>query len=180
MLKLYWTSKVRSEHERPADCDWDLNPYKWILSTSLWPLLLSLAGPCLLGMVFQPDTPLLSYISTKLPIQSTWRTSLEIVVMLLVAVIPTANFDWPNSQFDMSMLQDGDSGPLPSSYAICQFGRKADPGSSSFPPMIVSTLLICFGFASRVIRLHRSLTENVFGNIRKTLSEKVRALLRRT
>jgi hypothetical protein len=93
-----------------------------------------------------------------------------LVAMLLVAIVPTGNFNWaPHS----SSLE-----PLPRDYAICYFWSR-DPNSDSFSSMIVSTLLVGFGFASRVVRLHRSLAVNIIGSARKASSEKIRGTLRR-
>jgi hypothetical protein len=97
-----------------------------------------------------------------------------LVVMLIVALLPTGNY---NSNSD------------PADYAICSFRHLGmieqrgnlsysdDPGLA-YGSMIVSVLLMGLGFASRIVRLHRSLTIGLVVASRRYLSESGRRFLR--
>jgi hypothetical protein len=107
------------------------------------------------------------------------------LLMLLVATIPTGNYDWRD-------VWDGhppDSRPYPSDYAICYLrpkfywnplqdygGTVAMAGSTT----VISVVSLTWGFLYRVIRLHKSLSVFVVGRARETCSEKSRNFLRRS
>lgn len=106
------------------------------------------------------------------PGQRLWRlvSMFIVVVMLVVALVPTGYFDWNNSFWPLQ--------PPPSSYAICFYGKKP-PGPSpygqrmvpnSYLSMIISSLLLLLGFITRVIRLHETLSVNFILRLRSFLS----------
>lgn len=97
-----------------------------------------------------------------------------LVVMLIVALLPTGNYD---------------SNSDPADYAICSFrqlGMNYEHANYSFSgipeltygSMIVSVLLMGLGFVSRVVRLHRSLAIGLVVAGRRYLSERGRRFLR--
>ncbi len=101
-----------------------------------------------------------------------WRLSsmFILVVMLLVAMIPTGNFGWSGH----------DEGKFtPSTYALCSFGQSMDTSSVSFTSMMISTILLVFGFASRAVRLSKSLSVSVIGKARRALNIKLLTILRK-
>jgi hypothetical protein len=93
---------------------------------------------------------------------------LTLVVILLTALIPTAQFDW----FDWQ------SGPNITSPAYCAFEQPISTSKASFSTMISSVLLLSLGFLSRAIRLHRWAVVSVIDKARKFLSRKARSYLR--
>jgi hypothetical protein len=98
------------------------------------------------------------------------------LVMLLVAMIPTGGYDW--TTFDYRRY--GFSTPAPSDYAICYWRPTGDDVGFSFSTMVISVLLLALGFIHRVIRMHRTLSVSVLGVFRTFCSEKARNVLRRT
>jgi hypothetical protein len=102
-----------------------------------------------------------------------------LVVMLIVALLPTGNYGVID----------------PASYAICSFKHlRPLPGTNldysysiwgeedstlNFMSMIISVLLLGLGFLSRIIRLYQSLAVGVVSKPRRYLSELVRNRLRR-
>lgn len=97
-----------------------------------------------------------------------------LVVMLIVALLPTGNYN---------------SNSNPADYAICSFRKLGMPKQRAnyafydnarlvYGSMIVSVLLMGLGFVSRIVRLHRSLTIRIVGASRRYLSERGRRFLR--
>jgi len=118
------------------------------------------------------------------PGQRLWRlvSMFIIVVMLVVALVPTGYFNWLYPSGIHITLQ-----PPPSSYAICFYGKRP-PGSSgygqpmvpnSYISMIISSLLLLLGFTTRVIRLHKTLSIDFVLRMRSFLSGIARKGLRR-
>jgi hypothetical protein len=98
-----------------------------------------------------------------------------LVVMLLVAMVPTGNYNWgnglTNQDWDTTIL------PQPSDYAICYFRRAQKADKLTFASMVISIVLVVFGFLSRVVRLHKSLSVGYVGNIRDAASKMCKAYL---
>src|SRR5690348_8453240 len=98
-----------------------------------------------------------------------------LVIMLLVAMVPTANYNW-GSGFAGSDW-DENIPPQPTDYAICYFKRAKDADVMTFASFMISVLLVALGFLSRVVRLHKSLSVDFVGEIRKSVSERFRKQL---
>lgn len=104
------------------------------------------------------------------PGERAWRLVLMglFAVMLLVAMVPTGNYNFALDQT-----------PSPSDYAICYFKKAKTADRATFASMVISVLLVAFGFLSRVVRLHRTLSVRVVGEIRKDVSGKLRKWLQK-
>jgi hypothetical protein len=116
------------------------------------------------------------------PGQRIWRlvSMFMIIIMLVVALVPTGYFDW------LGQGQSSGPPPAPSSYAICFYGRKPPPATGSQPmvpnsyiSMIISCLLLLLGFLTRVIRLHKTPSIDYILPLRYFCSEIARRGLRR-
>ncbi|KAF2472365.1 uncharacterized protein BDR25DRAFT_283776 [Lindgomyces ingoldianus] len=92
------------------------------------------------------------------------------LLMLLVAMVPTGNFNWRASTNSTPV-------PSPSDYAICYFNRAKQADNMTFGTMIFAILLLSLGFIYRIVRLHRSLSVNVVGRARRILSGRARQFL---
>lgn len=77
--------------------------------------------------------------------------------MLIVALAPTGSFDWQGLPSDVSPVVS------PSTYAICHFAvpdcndLASTSASLSYGSMVMSILLLVFGFISRVFKLYEPL-----------------------
>lgn len=112
------------------------------------------------------------------PGQRLWRlvSMFIIVVMLVVALVPTGYLDWLYLSW-----KDISQSPA-SSPAICFYGKQSLPpdlGSNSYLSMIISSLLLLLGYITRVIKLHKMLSIDFILVIRSFLSRIARKGLRR-
>ncbi|KAK5037954.1 hypothetical protein LTS07_001421 [Exophiala sideris] len=102
------------------------------------------------------------------------------VVMLLVAMIPTGNYEWFPGYYGMPIPEELDGpGPRPSDYAICHFGEEKDTDKLAYTSMVISILLVVFGFLSRVVRLHKTISVQLVAEARKYVSARVRNWLQK-
>lgn len=110
------------------------------------------------------------------PAERVWRLIAMglMMVMLLVALIPTGGYNWAYIYYDM----DGSPTPAPSDYAICYLRPAGKEERLTFSTMVISVLLLALAFIHRVIRLHRSLSVVIVGRVRTVCSEKLRHFLR--
>lgn len=116
------------------------------------------------------------------PGERAWRLVLMglFAAMLLVAMIPTGNYNWRGTpDIDVWTGQVDSPTPSPTDYAICYFGKAQKTDLLTFTSMIISVLLIAFGYLSRVIRLHRILSVRVGAGTRRYVSERVRRWLQK-
>jgi hypothetical protein len=88
------------------------------------------------------------------------------IVMLIYALKPTGNFDWIEQSNEVSQLD-----PAPGSYAICFFQLEVARSSSSYGSMMISISLLVFAFIQRVVRLHRSLSIDIFQKLTHKISK---------
>jgi hypothetical protein len=111
------------------------------------------------------------------PAERAWRLVAMglMLLMLLVAMVPTGGYDWPISYYGSNRFPN----PTPSDYAICYFRPAQNDNQLTFSTMVLSVVLLTLGFVYRVIRLHRSLSVSVLGRVRTICSETVRDCLRR-
>jgi len=128
------------------------------------------------GLVVTVITFVKNYLYTR-PGERAWRLAamLFLVVMLVIAITPTGNYNWPNSWG----ADPREITPSPSDYAVYYMRRVPDADALTFTSMVFSVLLLTLGFASRAVRLHKTLSIYVIGQLRKAVSEKVRAWLRK-
>jgi hypothetical protein len=96
------------------------------------------------------------------------------LVMLLVALIPTGGYNWT----DIYYSGEGYPTPKPRDYAICYLRPPDDGDRLTFSTMVISVVLLALGFVYRVIRLHKSLSVFVVGRARKVCSGIARHFLR--
>lgn len=97
------------------------------------------------------------------------------LVMLLIAMVPTGNYDWPSGKPDHTFPT-----PKPSDYAVCYFNHAKDADRMAFASIMVSVLLLGLGFVLRVIKLHKSLSVNIVGRLRSYVSATLRKWLLRS
>lgn len=117
------------------------------------------------------------------PAERAWRlfSMLVLVVMLVFALVPTANYQWYTTERIEPALAD---------YALCYLkpARRYDEtflnpfleaNQSATVAAILSILLVLIGFLSRVFKLHRNLALGVDRKLRGNLSHFLRNYLRK-
>jgi hypothetical protein len=95
------------------------------------------------------------------------------LLMLLVAMFPSGNYNW-----DSDTDTQSSSSPRPSDYAICYLGPTHNVDGFTMASVVLSQLLIGIGFLVRIVRLHSYLSVSIVGAKRNLASEKARKLLR--
>jgi hypothetical protein len=103
------------------------------------------------------------------PAERLWRLFFMgvMIVMLVTAIVPTGNFAFPYDFED-----EATSGrATPSSYAVCSYGVSMPASYGSFSTMVISIILLVIGFASRIIKLHKRLSESGVWSLRKFSKE---------
>lgn len=103
-------------------------------------------------------TALGNYLYNR-PGERLWRLLFmrALVVMLLVAMAPTGNYNWDSTIGDST----AQPAPQPSDNAICYLRKAKNADKLTFASMIISMLLLSLGFVSRVVGVFRSLSLNV-------------------
>jgi hypothetical protein len=91
-----------------------------------------------------------------------------IAIMLLIAIFPTAGFQWYDEDFN----------PSPGQPAICYFGNNVDTSSPNFDGMVMSLLLLALSFTTRTVRLYKTFSLRT-KSARRFLSSKYGMLLGR-
>jgi hypothetical protein len=117
-------------------------------------------------------TILRNYLCSR-PAQRQWRliSMLVLIIMLVVALIPTGNYEWSVSN------SSPQSSPGPRDYAICYFSQLPVVGTAASISMSIFVLLTTLGFLIRVVKLHKNLSIFLIGRPRKTLSKYARNFL---
>lgn len=105
------------------------------------------------------------------PAQRHWRMlfMFVLIVMLITALVPTGIYDWPSYLFQLS--------PKENDFAICYFSKTQSSPTMANLSMIGLVSLISFGFAIRVVKLHKSSLASLVGRPRQKLSKTTRKLL---
>lgn len=119
-----------------------------------------------------------------------WRlvAMAALAILELIGLGPTGNYQWAfcsncqhlSNLFSLpkgSDVDDRNATPAPNDYAIC-FMSITPTTNGAFPSMVVSIMLILFGFGTRVTKLYKPLSVGVFGRLRACLSRGCRRLLR--
>lgn len=136
-------------------------------------------------------TLLRNYLHQR-PAERIWRLicMFVLVVLLIMAFLPTANYRWQYGYFGESTGH-----PAPQDYAICYLKpvQLPDPdpthiyssvdnghvlSDSSMMGMSISVVLMFVGFVCRVIKLHQSLSSFLARSIRGRTSHMLRKPLR--
>lgn len=113
-------------------------------------------------------------------IERGWRivAMATLAILELIGLGLTGNYYWAFCS-DCDYQQPGyEMVPAPNDYALC-FMNVTPTTNGAFPSMVVSILLILFGFGTRVAKLYKYLSVGVFGRLRAFLSRGCRRLLRR-
>lgn len=118
-----------------------------------------------------------------------WRLIAMAVLMLLlmVALVPTARFDWPPADafespaaiFDTTLVSEfgyPDTVFAPNRYAVCSFKHMGKIEATSLVPAAISMVVIFSSFVTRVVKLHKTLSD-ALGVIRLTVGRKYIAAL---
>lgn len=127
-----------------------------------------------------------------------------LLVMLLVAIVPTAFFDWAEAEYYLKLgdnpdrkLEFNDSSAQPSSFALCYFNLtygnerfnqtwlyteaglnyKSLRSLNSWQAMVVSAILLAYGFCTRAIRLFQPLSRVVNKGVRGRASHMMQSFL---
>lgn len=107
------------------------------------------------------------------PAQRHWRMlfMFVLVVMLVTAMVPTGIYDWLGypSGFEPS--------PTKNDFAICYFSKTPSLLTMANLSMIGLVSSISFGFAIRVVKIHKSSLVSFVGRPRQKLSKTIRKLL---
>jgi len=87
------------------------------------------------------------------PTERAWRVAamLIVVLLLIVAIVPTGNFNWFT---DMGPETES----TPSDYVACHFVQSRSSDKITYASMVISILLLGIGFATRVVRLFEPLS----------------------
>lgn len=103
-------------------------------------------------------------------VQRTWRLMAMSfnAVMLCVGLMMT-------SSYDLTQSEGVSNSPTPSDYAICFI--RPSKGGITLVMTTITVLLICIGFANRVLRLHKTTSIDILGALRLKTSRVLRRLL---
>lgn len=104
--------------------------------------------------------------------ERTWRVigMALVLIMLLVAMIPTGRYSWTGYAVPA---------PQPKDYAICYFDFSpwdSNPGDdiSVYITMVLSVLVLALGFVTRVVKLYKVLSVTVVKSTRMKISGRLR------
>jgi len=86
-----------------------------------------------------------------------------VLIMLLVAMVPTGNYDW---------IQTVEPTPAPRDYAYCYFhvGRRDAVDEFTYASMVTSTIILSLAFATRVVKVYKVLSVDIVKRGRDALS----------
>lgn len=94
----------------------------------------------------------------------------SLATLLVVGLLSMGNVWWGEEMFS-----------TPGDYAICHLGFSRSPAyplDYPFWTMLVSSLVIVIGFVSRVVKLHKTLSINLFGKAKLWINICMRKMLR--
>lgn len=105
------------------------------------------------------------------PTEKTWRVvaMLIVLILLIVAMIPTSHFTWANG-YDQ---QDKKYGLVntANNYAVCSYRPSVDIDTFAFQSMLISVLLLIYGYLIRLAKMRSGLVNSLRG-MASTLKEK--------
>lgn len=106
------------------------------------------------------------------PGERLWRLfGMAIVVgLLIVALVPTANYDWTPYNLKQSM-------PALSDYAICYLNWQPNDNSITLVSTIVSISILAVGFLTRLVRVIKTLSIDVLQHARGQVSNRLQKWL---
>lgn len=111
------------------------------------------------------------------PLQRAWRllSMAGLAILLVIAISFTGSYKWPYSIGYFISVEDSRTITIP---AICQT-RPTSRSGMPYWSMVFSIVMIIFGFMTRIIKLHRTISVNVIGTAGDWLSSQLLCLLRR-
>lgn len=110
------------------------------------------------------------------PIERVWRllSMAALAILLLTALSFTGDYEWTSAEWNKKspsiLLVTIDP-------AMCHLGTRSR-SSYSYYAMIVSMVLIIFGFVARILKLFKPISIGICGRIRSWLSIRAHSLLR--
>ncbi|KAI0166764.1 hypothetical protein GGR52DRAFT_581609 [Hypoxylon sp. FL1284] len=113
------------------------------------------------------------------PAERVWRliSMLVLLVVLVVATIPTGHFYWDNLIYEQPYSwgdEESQFDAAPSANATCYFNTEFKPGADKARnSMIVSIILLVFGFTTKLLKLHRKFLCFEIESISRAMVEKV-------
>lgn len=110
------------------------------------------------------------------PAERQWRLFLMsiLIIMLITAMVPTGNYRWLEIGYTYGSAEPDIA---LSDYAICSFSKPLQTSTVTFLALIILLLLIGLGFATRIVKLHRSLAISLVSRVRRNLSKGARKYL---
>lgn len=123
-------------------------------------------------------TLLRNYLHNR-PARRQWRliSMFILLIMLVVAMVPTGNYEWSVSN-DWSDSNGGyPPSPDPRDYAICHFSQPPLVGTAATVSMSIFVLLSTLGFLIRVVKLNKTVSVFLVGRPRKFFSKHARTFL---
>lgn len=98
------------------------------------------------------------------PTEKTWRVvaMLIMLVLLVTAIIPTSQFRWANDQ-DYYWDEKYGLVDTTSNYAVCSYRLEVDSNNFAFHSMLISILLLIYGYLIRLAKMRRGFTNGLRG-----------------
>ncbi|KAH6984474.1 hypothetical protein BKA56DRAFT_315841 [Ilyonectria sp. MPI-CAGE-AT-0026] len=108
------------------------------------------------------------------PTEKTWRlvAMLIMLVLLVSAIIPTSHFKWSNSG-DYSWDESSTLFDAASNYAVCSYRLEVDSDTFAFQSMLISILLLIYGYLIRLAKMRRGFAISLRGLASAVASEGV-------
>ncbi|KAJ5924839.1 hypothetical protein N7466_009026, partial [Penicillium verhagenii] len=94
-----------------------------------------------------------------------------LATLLVVGLVFTGNYSWA-----FQFIENHESVPTITEYAICYL-HVISSTDKAFISMVASVFLIILSFASRIVKLHRTLSVGIFGRARELSSSYTRGYL---
>jgi hypothetical protein len=92
-----------------------------------------------------------------------------VLMLLMAALVPTGNYNWsPYETFPT---------PTPSDYAICYLKWQDDGDEVTFASTVVSILILGMGFTIRIVKVIKTLSVDIFQQIRRRISNRLKTWL---
>lgn len=111
------------------------------------------------------------------PLQRIWRLfcMAALVILLTIALSFTGGYWW--SSLQGGLIPDEEMAWSIIRHAMCHSGFDVR-STTAYYAMVLSILLVIFGFVARIIKLHKIISVSIWGKARARLSMQARRLLR--
>lgn len=105
------------------------------------------------------------------PTEKTWRVvaMLIMLVLLIVAMIPTSHFTWANGYDQQDEKYELVN--TANNYAVCSYRPGVDRDTFAFQSMLISVLLLIYGYLIRLAKMQSGLANSLRG-MASTLKKK--------